>query len=95
MRLEYTMHGALPDGSRPISRNQNGGNMATIREVKILLEAVASDVAEIKKATIIQNNRVRKNENDIVRLQTWVSLVGGSELLAVVAFTALKLAGLI
>jgi len=69
--------------------------MATIREVKILLEAVASDVAEIKKATIIQNNRVRKNENDIVRLQTWVSLVGGSELLAVVAFTALKLAGLI
>ena len=69
--------------------------MATIGEIKVLLEGVASDVAEIKKTTVIQNNRVRKNENDIVRLQTWVSLVGGSELLAVVAFTALKLAGLI
>jgi len=57
--------------------------------------AIGRDIAEIKNCHITQNKRVRKNRDDIIRLQTWVSLVGGSELLAVVAFTGLKLCGII
>ena len=48
--------------------------MATLGEIKIMLEGVRDDVSEIKTDVKTMNGQVRTNEKDIVRLFSWTRL---------------------
>ena len=69
--------------------------MATLGEIKIMLEGVRDDVSEIKGDVKAQNDRVHKNKESLIRLDTWVKLVAGGEVIGAATLCILKMTGLI
>jgi len=69
--------------------------MATLEGIEIMLTDVAEDVSEIKKDVKAQNQRVHTNKESIIRLDTWVKLVAGGEVIGAATLCILKLTGVI